>query len=544
MESPPSFSDASPPFNNLSADTVLCSSDNVHFHVHSVILAEASPFFKDMFALPQPPPPIGEENSSDPDSRDGHPIIRLTEDSSSLDSLLRLCYPIADPELSQVQAVTAVLEAAMKYQMEAATTLMVRALEGFALDQPLRVWAIACRLGFEKTALSAAKYTLSQHIQGVFLGEMQDVSAGAYYRLLEFHRRKGVVTTAPYEFNARDKSQALEGQSLLEDANHIYSFTSPPADIICRSSDGSEFRVHQVILSMTSSVVQQMVSDVLQSPDGIPGASADLPVLDFLDVDGRTLAALLKLCYYAEETSIVVDHSVILRGVLRAAKKFQMQRVIQSIEKELTRVAIVHPLRTYLIAAEFALDKCARLAARHSISQDVGDMYILEMESAYARPYFRLLVYHQACAAAVSAAVAKLPVQIVQVEEENTDRYGDESDRSDYYHGGSNQYRHGLSKGNRKSRTSTHYQWAGIPQECQCSKPRRSPPWLEQRLQTLDRCPGAGINVDSLLSETFSASETWCTGCKQLASRLVEVNASLGTSNISKTISAVRTSAI
>ncbi|KAI9064030.1 hypothetical protein FKP32DRAFT_1531144, partial [Trametes sanguinea] len=42
------------PFDQPSADIVIRSSDSVDFHVHTQILAQASPFFATMLSLPQP----------------------------------------------------------------------------------------------------------------------------------------------------------------------------------------------------------------------------------------------------------------------------------------------------------------------------------------------------------------------------------------------------------------------------------------------------------------------------------------------------------
>ncbi|KAF8262050.1 hypothetical protein EI94DRAFT_1604033 [Lactarius quietus] len=75
------------------ADVILCSSDLVSFHVHKSILAISSPFFNDMFSLPQP---CGEKVV------DGLPIVHVSEDSKLLHSLLMVLYPIPSmiPELS------------------------------------------------------------------------------------------------------------------------------------------------------------------------------------------------------------------------------------------------------------------------------------------------------------------------------------------------------------------------------------------------------------------------------------------------------------
>lgn len=65
------------PFDDLSADVVLRSSDGIDFRVHRIVLSLASPFFKEMFTLPQP--------TSEPEV----PIIPMSESALLLDKALR-----------------------------------------------------------------------------------------------------------------------------------------------------------------------------------------------------------------------------------------------------------------------------------------------------------------------------------------------------------------------------------------------------------------------------------------------------------------------
>ena len=118
---------ALPPFDNPTVDTILRCRDGVHFHVRRAVLSEASPVFSDMLGAAASQ--AGEEADSDRagselEFYDGKPIITVTEDSDVIDPLLRLCYPIADPVLKDLQDIRPVLAAAMKYQMEEATTLL------------------------------------------------------------------------------------------------------------------------------------------------------------------------------------------------------------------------------------------------------------------------------------------------------------------------------------------------------------------------------------------------------------------------------------
>ncbi|EIN03866.1 hypothetical protein PUNSTDRAFT_36816, partial [Punctularia strigosozonata HHB-11173 SS5] len=68
------FNDAPP------ADVILQSCDSVQFFVCKVILSFASPFFRDMFTLPQ--------SSGSSDVQPDIPVIPMVESSATLDDLL------------------------------------------------------------------------------------------------------------------------------------------------------------------------------------------------------------------------------------------------------------------------------------------------------------------------------------------------------------------------------------------------------------------------------------------------------------------------
>jgi hypothetical protein len=152
-------SEAKAPFNNAKADIILCSSDNVYFRVFRCILALASPFFEAMFDLPQP-----RRNHHGDEMFDGLDVIQVSENSRTLDMLLKFCYPAAvkDPGLEDMDDVEQVLEAAMKYGMEDVEERVRKAMVAPSLleSNPLRILAIACRFGLKSEARIAAKYSL------------------------------------------------------------------------------------------------------------------------------------------------------------------------------------------------------------------------------------------------------------------------------------------------------------------------------------------------------------------------------------------------
>ncbi|KAG0709452.1 hypothetical protein DFH29DRAFT_888608 [Suillus ampliporus] len=151
--------EAKAPFNNAKADIVLHSSDNVYFRVFRCMLALASPFFDAMFDLPQP-----RRNGSDNKTFHGIDVIQVSENSRTLDMLLRFCYPatVKDPSLEDMNDVEEVLGAAMKYGMEEVEERVRKAMFTPPLleSNPERLFAIACRYGLGPEARTAARYSL------------------------------------------------------------------------------------------------------------------------------------------------------------------------------------------------------------------------------------------------------------------------------------------------------------------------------------------------------------------------------------------------
>ncbi|KAG9227084.1 hypothetical protein CCMSSC00406_0008284 [Pleurotus cornucopiae] len=114
----------SEPFIGGHGDIILCSRDGVDFQVYKVIMVVASPFFRDMFSLPDSPGRNVYQG--------GKPVIDMQETSLTLDNLLRFCYPIENPKVSDRKAFQKVMAAADKFRME---FLFGVILESFGLSQ-------------------------------------------------------------------------------------------------------------------------------------------------------------------------------------------------------------------------------------------------------------------------------------------------------------------------------------------------------------------------------------------------------------------------
>jgi hypothetical protein len=133
------------------AKIVLTSSDKVHYRVHSFTLRTTSGFFRDMISLPQP---------HDTQSRED--VIALDETSHVLGTLLRIICGLGVMKWESYDHVEDVLAAAQKYDMMGPMmTIRSVIMTPAFVRQPLRLYSIAARFGWEEEAKFASKHTLN-----------------------------------------------------------------------------------------------------------------------------------------------------------------------------------------------------------------------------------------------------------------------------------------------------------------------------------------------------------------------------------------------
>jgi hypothetical protein len=180
-------STAQAPFDNPDCDIILRSTDAVDFHVFKLILSLASPLFKDMFTLPQG---LQSDMSS-------VPIIPVAETSTTLRSLLLLCYPTANPTFNNLEDAKAVMEAAKKYDMEGALSrggdlVMAQSLP----TKSLGLYVLCCRFGWQQHVQTVAARTLDIKDLGRPRSEyagLQWITGLDYERLLVYHYKCGTA---------------------------------------------------------------------------------------------------------------------------------------------------------------------------------------------------------------------------------------------------------------------------------------------------------------------------------------------------------------
>lgn len=94
------------------ADVILISFDKAQFRVRSAILSFSSPVFRDMFSLPQTT-----DTTSTTTTIAGLPFVHMSEAGWIIDSLLRYCYPLANPFIKDANYLFCILNAAEKFDM-------------------------------------------------------------------------------------------------------------------------------------------------------------------------------------------------------------------------------------------------------------------------------------------------------------------------------------------------------------------------------------------------------------------------------------------
>ena len=371
---------AAAPFNKNSADVILRTADEVDFHLHKVVLMLAGSVFEDMFSIPQP----AAVNAAEVDSETDLPVVRVTETSKTLDALLRLCYPTADPVFHGASEVVNVLEAVKKYHMDDAVTRMGVALRDYVQNSPLQVYAVACRTGSEEVAREAA-IVLFTHPTIAYVPEMEQMSAGALHRLL-LYRGSGVQGSAnQFTFCRPATSNVFCQQSRTSVVTPLSAepFTHPYADVIILCLDDIRFRVISSILKLVSPILSKMVNS---SDTFDPESGGNLPLIKVTETS-RTMRMLLQLCYPVEEPH--VEGFDAAHALLAAVKKYQVASAMNWARRTWVECIGSNALRACLLAMRMKWEDEMREAARLLPVQKCD--WCPEMEGIPA-PHYRMIL--------------------------------------------------------------------------------------------------------------------------------------------------------
>ena len=171
-----------PLFSATDGDVVLGSKDGTLFRVHSYTLKTTSGWFRAMYSLPQ--------RTASPDQPPE--VIYVDEDSSTLEGLLRMVCGLSIPKLDSYDTIEPILHAAEKYDMPGPMSV-VRALLSTPslLSDPLQLYAITCRYGWQDEAMMASRATLTLNLHSPeHRATLQKLGTDALLNLFSLHHTR------------------------------------------------------------------------------------------------------------------------------------------------------------------------------------------------------------------------------------------------------------------------------------------------------------------------------------------------------------------
>lgn len=183
-----------------------------------------------------------------------------------------------------------------------------------------------------------------------------------------------------------------------------YSFDAEDADLVLRSADCREFRVHACILSIASPVFRDMFA-IPQPHD----STHKLPQVD-LPETANTLDILLRYIYPIPSPKI--EDFVTLSGVLASAEKYAAEGVISRLRIILVSPHFLDsdPFRVYAIACRWSFLDEAKLASTFTVYIDLvkaGKECMEDMKYMSGLDHHRLLALQQARRDAIQNVVTE-----------------------------------------------------------------------------------------------------------------------------------------
>ena len=224
----PAIVDADSPYDPTAfADTIIRTSDNVHFYILGNFLSYVSQVFRDLFDLNRGA--AVEQN----EKKDGYPVIPLLDDSATLRFLLDLIHPrIEERQLDDVTLFWNVSRAAKKYCMDIIEgKLRARILTSDLINEgPFRIYAIATDLEWGDVADIAACKTLNIPLKDLKYGEeLESINGASFYRFMKYRLR----------CEASDKPQEVHLSTVIitPDVTPDRLDSSPPPAVVDVPSD-------------------------------------------------------------------------------------------------------------------------------------------------------------------------------------------------------------------------------------------------------------------------------------------------------------------
>jgi len=169
------------------ADIILRTPRSKGFRVHRSILSVASPVLRNLVAeVPK--------LSTEDEDKGVLPEIDVEDSPEDMDLFLRLIYPVVlPPKFEDFDSLSRAFTILQKYQVEGVQELLKPILTSSPLltSDPVRVYAMACRLGFKEEAETAAPLAATLDFTTTIRAEdLRKMSAVDYHRLVVLSKER------------------------------------------------------------------------------------------------------------------------------------------------------------------------------------------------------------------------------------------------------------------------------------------------------------------------------------------------------------------
>jgi len=169
------------------ADIIIRTPRSKGFRVHRSILSVASPVLRDLVTeVPK--------LSSEDEDKGALPEIDVEDSPEDMDLFLRLIYPVVmPPKFEDFDSLSRAFTILQKYQVEGVQELLKPILTSspFLTSDPIRVYAMACRLGFREEAEIAAPLAVTGDFTTTIRAEdLRRMSGVDYHRLVVLSKER------------------------------------------------------------------------------------------------------------------------------------------------------------------------------------------------------------------------------------------------------------------------------------------------------------------------------------------------------------------
>ncbi|KAF8177540.1 hypothetical protein K438DRAFT_1681471 [Mycena galopus ATCC 62051] len=181
-------------------------------------------------------------------------------------------------------------------------------------------------------------------------------------------------------------------------------FDDASADVILRSSDGIDFRVYRLVLSLASSVFH----DMFAFPQ--PKSEPETPIV-LVSESAFVLDMALRFWYPGADPAVVQTLDGLRQTLEALIMKYNVQFIIPVAKKQLREYLTSDPVAVFAIACRHEWKEIALDAAKGSLKLPLRAFESArpaQLEYMTADTYHTLLQYHSECAKVAASATSTL----------------------------------------------------------------------------------------------------------------------------------------